>query len=141
MLLRQFRKGYKDPTRNSCSLLHSSQAIVMHIPRKIHQYPMPHAHARRSGSSTHPCAAHLEYQRSTLGLLVTTISPEVSNLSQHTPSFSPSSNLHQTRMTYPSSKCLHRFNANCAFVLQDVHSNLNTTFFVVLAFLWNTGLV
>jgi len=47
----------------------------------------------------------------------------------------------EERRTYPSSKCLHRFNANCAFVLQDVHSSLNTTFFVVLAFLWNTGFV
>lgn len=43
--------------------------------------------------------------------------------------------------TYPSSKCLQRFNANCAFVLQAVHSSLNTTFFVVFAFLWNTGFV
>ena len=45
------------------------------------------------------------------------------------------------RVAYPSSKCLHRFNASCAFVLQTVHSSLNTTFFVVFAFLWNTGFV
>lgn len=45
------------------------------------------------------------------------------------------------RQTYPSSKCLHRLSANCAFVLHCVHSNRSTTFFVVFAFLWNTGFV
>jgi hypothetical protein len=71
-------------------------------------------------------AAHLEHQRSTLGFLVTTITLLASLVSK---------NCTGRRISYPSSKCLHRFNANCAFVLHAVHSNLNTTFFVVLAFL------
>lgn len=53
----------------------------------------------------------------------------------------PSPHSKRRRTTYPSSKCLHRFSANCAFVLHTVHSSLNTTFFVVFAFLWNTGFV
>jgi len=44
-------------------------------------------------------------------------------------------------ITYPSSKCLQRLRASCAFVLHVVHSNRNTIFFVVFAFLWNTGFV
>jgi len=43
--------------------------------------------------------------------------------------------------TYPNSKCLQRLSESCALVLHDVHSNRSTTFFVVLAFLWNTGFV
>jgi hypothetical protein len=35
--------------------------------------------------------------------------------------------------THPSSKCLHRFSASWVFALQTTHSNLSTTFFVVLA--------
>lgn len=44
-------------------------------------------------------------------------------------------------VTYPSSKCLHRFSANCVLVLHATHSNRSTIFLVVLAFLWNTGFV
>ena len=48
---------------------------------------------------------------------------------------------HKQKGTHPSSKCLQRFNASWALVLQAVHSSRSTTFFVVLAFLWKTGLV
>lgn len=41
----------------------------------------------------------------------------------------------------PNSKCLHRLSAICILYLHDTHSSLSTTFFVVLAFLWKTGLV
>lgn len=93
------------------------------------QNPRSHAHMK---NVINPGAKHLEHQRSTLGLLVTTVKSLA-------PSPSPSRTSRGT--TYPSSKCLHRFNASCAFVLQAVHSNLNTTFFVVFAFLWKTGFV
>jgi len=43
--------------------------------------------------------------------------------------------------TYPSSKCLHRFSDNWDLVLHLMHSKRSTTFLVVLAFLWKTGLV
>lgn len=86
-------------------------------------------HAQKSNCRS---AAHLEHQRSTLGLLVTTI-PSLALALICPPN--PESG------TYPSSKCLHLFNANCALVLHAVHSSLNTTFFVVLAFLWKTGFV
>jgi hypothetical protein len=93
------------------------------------QNPRSHAHMKKV---INPGAKHLEHQRSTLGLLITTVKSLA-------PSSSPS---RMSRgVTYPSSKCLHRFNASCAFVLQAVHSNLNTTFFVVFAFLWKTGFV
>jgi len=95
------------------------------------QTPPTHAHMKEA---MNPQAKHLEHQRSTLGLFVTTVESLVSLSS---PSGTPKS----SRVTYPSSKCLHRFNASCAFVLQAVHSNLNTTFLVVFAFLWNTGFV
>lgn len=73
----------------------------------------------------------LEHQSRTLRLLVTTVA-EVSPVL-------PTRDI--AGETYPSSKCLHRFSASCSLVLQLTHSNLNTTFFVVLAFLWNTGFV
>jgi hypothetical protein len=108
------------PSIKSCPLLHLSASIS----------------TQTRPSMPCPCenrivvnAAHLEYQRSTLGFLVTTTQPLASFP------------LKALNRTYPSSKCLHRFSANCAFVLHAVHSNLNTTFFVVLAFLWNTGFV
>lgn len=41
----------------------------------------------------------------------------------------------------PSSKCLQRLRAICILYLQTVHSSRRTTFLVVLAFLWKTGLV
>ena len=91
------------------------------------QNPPTHAHVKKV---MNPQAKHLEHQRSTLGLLVATIE-SLATLSHHP----------ELQVAYPSSKCLHRFNASCAFVLQDVHSNLNTTFLVVFAFLWNTGFV
>jgi hypothetical protein len=47
----------------------------------------------------------------------------------------------ELRITYPSSKCLHRFSATCALVLQLTHSSRNTIFLVVLAFFLNTGFV
>ena len=83
---------------------------------------------KRCHNVRHECT-HLEDKRSTLRLLVTTV-----ELSAFVPLLISAS-------SYPSSKCLHRFSDSCAFVLHDVHSNLNTTFFVVLAFLWNTGFV
>lgn len=73
----------------------------------------------------------LEHQSRTLRLLVPTVSQLLASS-------------HHGRcvgFTYPSSKCLHRFSASCAFVLQLVHSNRSTTFFVVFAFLWKTGFV
>ena len=41
----------------------------------------------------------------------------------------------------PSSKCLQRFSGICDLVLHSLHSRRSTTFLVVLALLWNTGLV
>jgi hypothetical protein len=116
MLIRRCRIRYKVSALDMpCSI---------HLSRCIHAKP----------SAPCPCekrivVAHLEHQRSTLGLLVTTMRLLASPLRNH------------AVWTYPSSKCLHRFSANCDFVLHTVHSNLNTTFFVVLAFLWNTGFV
>lgn len=72
----------------------------------------------------------LENQSSTLGLLVTTVE-----------CISISLNHTDTAKTYPNSKCLQRFRASCFLVLQAVHSRRRTTFLVVLAFLWKTGLV
>jgi hypothetical protein len=74
--------------------------------------------------------SNLEHQSRTLGLFITTIAY-----------VNPCSLTSFINETYPNSKCLHRFNANCALVLHALHSNLSTTFFVVLAFLWKTGLV
>ena len=78
--------------------------------------------------------SRLENKSSTLCLLVTTVERKVwlvVNLIFD----------NNKSKTYPNSKCLQRFNESCAFVLHCVHSNLNTTFLVVLAFLWKTGLV
>jgi hypothetical protein len=115
ILLRRYRVRYKGP---------NSELFLAHLSHCM------------CAKSTMPCPCerrivreHLEYQRRTLGLLVTTIILLARPL------------LKSRKSKYPSSKCLHRFNASCAFVLHAVHSNLNTTFFVVLAFLWNTGFV
>lgn len=108
------------------------------VVKEVHGFMTLPIHLTPHAKPTIPCpsqstdAAHLEYQRSTLSLLITTIKLLA-------PCF-PTRTV-QERGTYPSSKCLQRFNANCAFVLHDVHSSLRTTFFVVLAFLWKTGLV
>lgn len=75
----------------------------------------------------------LEHQSSTLRLLVTTVDA-VSLCTRESPK-------DEAGATYPSSKCLQRFRASCILVLQDTHSRRNTTFLVVLAFLWKTGLV
>lgn len=37
--------------------------------------------------------------------------------------------------------CLQRFKGSCILYLHAVHSSRSTTFFVVFAFLWKTGLV
>ena len=37
--------------------------------------------------------------------------------------------------------CLQRFKESCILYLQTVHSRRRTTFLVVFAFLWKTGLV
>lgn len=81
----------------------------------------------KTASPTHQ--ALLKHQRSTFGLLVTARKASTSA------SLIPSPKKLETNSSYPNSKCLHRFRANCALVLQTVHSNLKTTFFVVLAFL------
>lgn len=73
---------------------------------------------------------HLEHQSSALRLLVTTAKI-----------VSIKTDLKSARITYPSSKCLQRFSDSCSLVLHLTHSNRNTTFLVVLAFLWKTGLV
>jgi hypothetical protein len=102
------------------------------IPRQLSH---PHSHAR--SPTTHPChekqrgREHLKHKSGTLGLLVTTVMRSASRSELKL----------MGGMPYPNSKCLQRFNANCALVLQLVHSSLNTTFLVVLAFLWKTGLV
>jgi hypothetical protein len=83
---------------------------------------------------------HLEDKSSTLGLLVTTVEDVVSDAIPANTAQGRSS-VEGKGMTYPSSKCLQRLSASCALVLHEVHSNLRTTFLVVLAFLWNTGLV
>lgn len=88
----------------------------------------PLSTSKRCYNVRHECI-HLEDKRSTLCLLVTTVELSACGL------------LLMFNYPYPNSKCLHRFSDNCAFVLQLVHSNLNTTFFVVFAFLWNTGFV
>lgn len=41
----------------------------------------------------------------------------------------------------PSSKCLHLLITSWCLCLQPEHSRRSTTFLVVLAFLWKTGLV
>jgi len=97
------------------------------------QLSHPHSHARTP--TTHPCheqergREHLKDERGALGLLVTAVGLSADRSSV------------VGRRPYPNSKCLQRFNDNCALVLQLVHSSLNTTFLVVLAFLWKTGLV
>jgi hypothetical protein len=83
---------------------------------------------------------HLEDKSSTLGLLVTTVEDVVSETVPVCAAQDRSCGKCKG-MTYPSSKCLQRLSASCALVLHEVHSNLRTTFLVVLAFLWNTGLV
>jgi hypothetical protein len=130
MLLRRCRIRYRDPS-HQLPCLSPGPSISANVYPQIH-HPS-HAHMKKGVN----IAEHLEHQRSTLGLLVTTIkslalipTPQILKIS-----------VGKDMRTYPSSKCLHRFNANCAFVLQAVHSSLNTTFFVVLAFLWNTGFV
>ena len=80
----------------------------------------------------HPIRSHLlEHQRSALRLLISTTDHELAYCTL----------VEWKGTTYPSSKCLQRLSANCALVLQTVHSSLKTTFFVVLAFLWKTGFV
>lgn len=76
----------------------------------------------------------LEYQRSALCLLVSAVHHVLALCALWSSSI-------RTWSTHPSSKCLHRFSASCAFVLHTVHSSLSTTFFVVFAFLWKTGFV
>merc|ERR1719386_694868 len=44
-------------------------------------------------------------------------------------------------LSVPSSKCLVRLIGFIRFALHFVHSNFNTIFFVVFAFLWKTGFV
>lgn len=78
---------------------------------------------------------HLKDKSGTLGLLVTTKERETS---VSVPFLTP---IAGKIAAYPSSKCLHLFRASWALVLQTVHSSLNTTFLVVFAFLWKTGLV
>lgn len=73
----------------------------------------------------------LEHQRSAFRLLISTTDHELAYCTL----------VEWEGTTYPSSKCLQRLSANCALVLQTVHSSLKTTFFVVLAFLWKTGFV
>ena len=119
--------GFEFGTRTSTSikdspLLHLSASVSTQNQQSM---PCPENRICRS-------AADLEHQCSTLGLLVTTI-PSLA--------LTPIYSLNPESETYPSSKCLHLFNANCALVLHAVHSSLNTTFFVVLAFLWKTGFV
>jgi len=76
----------------------------------------------------------LEDKGGTLGLLVTTIVENISDrcLTGYTA---------RLGSPYPSSKCLHRLRGSCFLALHPLHSRRNTTFFVVLAFLWKTGFV
>ena len=128
MLLRRCRIRYRDPSHQLSCLSLAPPISANVYPQNPPSIPCPHeerSHHRRTSrtptqhplSSCHHCKP---------------ISPHIQI---------ENSCGREERRTYPSSKCLHRFNANCAFVLQDVHSSLNTTFFVVLAFLWNTGFV
>ena len=121
--------GFESGTRTSTSIKDSP---LLHLSASVSTQNQPSMPCPCEIEIVVASAAHLEHQRSTLGLLVTTI-PSLA--------LAPICPPNPESKTYPSSKCLHLFNANCALVLHAVHSSLNTTFFVVLAFLWKTGFV
>lgn len=83
----------------------------------------------------HTTTTRLENEGGTLGLLVTT------ELDCKKGRVGVSSCRVNQWQAIQYSQCLQRFKAICILYLQTVHSRRRTTFLVVLAFLWKTGLV
>jgi len=119
--------------QRSCSS--STESFSLATRRLFDVYPchekVPIQQSPRPENNT---TTRLENKGGTLGLLVTTVGESIINTCCcRRPCMLVE--------TYPSSKCLQRLRASCALVLHDVHSSLRTTFLVVFAFLWKTGLV
>jgi len=95
--------------------------------------PFPHSKTPQAATFLSPATRHLEHQSSTLRLLITTV--------QYCQQKHLGVEMRFRARTYPSSKCLQRFSASWHLALHLTHSNRNTIFFVVLAFLWKTGFV